>query len=240
VTSTDLAQRIRSRGHWNVTLRPNTFIEKRVKALADLEQALHTSHVALRSRDYPHLPHQGATRQSHFIQGVANWEHHYELWRLSQSAQFVHLFAMQEDWWSESRRASNSSLAEVKPGELLEVPNVLFTFTELFLFAARLVEALAVGPDIVLEYKLAGLAGRRLQILDPRRRPLHGLRMAGSDLTEYREELTIETSTLIASARELAIDQTLAVYERFNWKPARATLVEDQRRLIERRLSSVL
>jgi hypothetical protein len=236
VIATDLAQRIRSRGHWNVTLRPNTFIEKRVKALADLEQAILTSHVALRSRDYPHLPHQGATRQNHFIQGVANWEHHYELWRLTQSAQFVHLFAMQEDWWSESGRADNSSLAEVKPGELLEVPNVLFTFTELFLFAARLVEALAVGPDIVLEYKLAGLAGRRLQILDPRSRPLHGLRIAATDLTEYREELTIETSTLIARAPDLAIDQTLAVYERFNWKPPRATLVEDQRRLIERRL----
>jgi hypothetical protein len=236
VDATDLAHRIRSRGHWNLSFRPATFIEKRVKVLADLEQALHTSHVSLRGRDYPHVPRQGAIRQSHCIEGIASWEHHYELWRLSQSAQFVHLFSMQEDWWSESRCANNSSLAEVKPGELLEVPDVLFTFTELFLFAARLVEALAVGPAIVLEYKLAGLAGRRLQILDPRRRPLHGLRIAGTDVTEYREELTIETSTLIASAPDLAIDQTLAVYERFNWTPARATLVEDQRRLIERRL----
>jgi hypothetical protein len=99
-----------------------------------------------------------------------------------------------------------------------------------------LVQALQIGSEIVLAYKLMGLSGRRLQTLDPSRLPLHRQRRAAEDLREYGQELTLPSTTLIATAPDLAVDQTLAVYERFNWEPARQTVVEDQRKLLERRL----
>ena len=113
---------------------------------------------------------------------------------------------------------------------------MLFTFTELFLFAAagRSARRWSGHRARIQARRPCGSAFANIGIAYAW--PLHGLRIAGTDLTEDPEELTIETSTLIAAAPDLAIDQTLAVYERFNWTPARATLVEDQRRLIERRL----
>lgn len=231
----ELAQKIRSRGHWEVTLRPTEFDEKRIKSLADLERAFKTARVQLRGWDYPHEPRDGPTRHKDFIQGSVSWEMHHEIWRLYQSGQFVHLFAMNEDWYAESGLLSGQPHAKVKPGELLEVVGILFIFTEIFLFAARLVEALNLGPEVTLSYKLVRLGGRQLQTLDVRRMPLHEWRKASLDLHEYGDDLTLPASKLIGGATELAVDQAMALYERFHWEPPRQTLIEDQRKLLERR-----
>jgi len=70
--------------------------------------------------DYPDIPREGITRHKDFLQGLTSWEHHLELWRLYQSAQFVHLFAFQEDWWSESEWF-------ILPAQLSFAPGVLDT-----------------------------------------------------------------------------------------------------------------
>jgi len=80
-----------------------------------------------------------------------------------------------------------------------------------------------------------GLGGRQLQTLDPRRMPLHEWRKAADDLKEFGQELTLPVSKLIASSSELAVDQALMLYERFHWEPDRASVNEEQRKLLERR-----
>jgi hypothetical protein len=228
----DLSDGIRSRGYWRVQLRPNAFNEKRVSSLAELERAIERAHVELRGWDYPHVPRQ-IDRHADFIEGTVNFERHQEVWRLYQSAQFVHLFAMTEDWMNDPRAGWSSG--PIQPGKLLEVTSTLWTFTEMFLFFARLVEALTLGPEVVVAYRLIGLGGRQLQTLDPRRMPLHEWRKAADDLKEFGQELTLPVSKLIASSSEIAVDQALMLYERFHWEPDRASVIEEQRKLLERR-----
>jgi hypothetical protein len=233
--STDaLVKTIRSRGYWQVQLRPVAFEEKRISSLAALEHALRRAHVQLRGWDYPHIDErQGEIgRHKDFVQGTANFGAHHEVWRLYQSAQFVHLFTMMEDWLE-----VYGGKYDVKPGEILEVNATLWMLTEMFLFFGRLVEALNLTGDVVVSYKLVGLAGRQLQTLDPLRHPLMEWRKAATELHEYGDDVTRPSATLIGSARDLAVAEALKLYERFHWEPDRASVVEEQRKLLERRFS---
>jgi len=229
---TNLAEIIRSRGHWHVNLHPATFDENRIGSLAELERAFREAHVQLRGWDYPHEPREGASRHKDFIEGSVSWEDRHEIWRIYQSCQFVHLFAMPEDWLQESGWGPTNT----EKGQLLEVGRTLFTVTEIFVFAARLVEALRLGPEVLLSYKLVGVENRQLQTLDRGRVPLGSWRKAAPDLHEYGDKLKLPVPTLIAGAPDLAVDQVMAIYERFHWEPARQSVVEEQRRLLERRL----
>ena len=220
---------IRSRGYWQVQLRPATFDEKRIGSLSSLEQAIRRAHVQLRGWDYPHVnPNRDFSRHKDFIQGLVSWGTHHEVWRLYQSAQFVHVFAMMEDWLAEY----TNQYANLKPGEILEVTSTLWTFTEMFLFFGRLVESLQLTGDVVVSYRLVGLAGRQLQTLDARRMPLHEWRKAASDLTEFDDTVTLPAAKLIGSSAELAVEHAMQLYERFHWQPDRASLVEEQRKLL--------
>jgi len=87
----------------------------------------------------------------------------------------------------------------------------------------------------VTAYRIVGLEVRQLQTLDPRRMPLHEWRKAVPDLNECGQELTLPASKLIASNSEIAVDQALMLCERFHWEPDRASVVEEQRKLLERR-----
>ena len=140
---------------------------------------------------------------------------------------------MNEDWMDDPNARWSSG--PIAPGTILEVTSTLWMFTEMFLFMARLVEALTLGPEVVISYTLIGIGSRQLQTLDPRRIPLHEWRRAAPDLKEFGQELTLPVSRLVASSSDLAVDQALVLYERFHWEPDRASVVEEQRKLLERR-----
>jgi hypothetical protein len=106
---------------------------------------------------------------------------HHEVWRLYQSGQFVHLFSMNEDWIEDRKHPWTGE--PIKPGDILEVTSTLWTLTEMFLFCARLVEALSIGPEVTVSYKLVGLKNRRLQTLDPMRAIARSTRAIGASLT---------------------------------------------------------
>src|SRR6266705_1094268 len=165
--ATDLGNEIRSRGYWRVNVRPTVFIPERV-ALRKLEAITRDSIVQLRGWDYPHFPREGVTRGNDFIEGAteAAFISHLEVWRLYQSGQFIHLFSMREDW---VEGTPLPGLGNVKPGELLSLESTLYTITEIFLFAARLAQRMALGPEIVVEYALHGLASRKLETFNPER-----------------------------------------------------------------------
>lgn len=215
-----------------MAVRPTQFDPKRIQTLSEAERIFRDSHVELRGWDYPHNPKDGVRRYSDYIEGTVDWDSYHELWRVYQSAQFVHLFAMREDWWAESAFGDS----KVKPGEVLSLTSTLYTVTEIFLFAARFSEKAALGPDVSVSYRLVGLEGRHLQTFDPNRVPLDPWRRAASDLHEYGETLSISVAKLLGDPSALAVDQTLAIYERFNWSPARENVVEEQRKFIERRI----
>ncbi len=58
------------------------------------------------------------------------------MWRFYQTGQFVDFAGVTYDWDDQSQRRLPSQ--GWKPGEILNVQDALFTFTEIFEFAARL------------------------------------------------------------------------------------------------------
>ena len=186
----------------------------------------------LRGWDYPHDPREGTTRHSDFIQGVVSWENYHELWRLYQSAQFVHIFAMREDWWEEN----SFSQAHPPVGTALSYASTLFTLTEIFTYAARLAEATSILSDVSCSYRLYGLGGRRLMTFDPNRSQFDGSRKASADLSDFGNVISVPPAVLIGQANPIAIEQAMMVFERLNWNAPKQMLVDDQRKFLERRI----
>lgn len=227
----DLEKKIRSRGYWQVVIRPASFNAERVDSLLKLEEAFREAHVQLRGWDYPHSPREGTTRHADFIQGAVDWESYHEIWRLYQSGQFVHLFGMREDWWSESTLGD----PQVQPGEALSFVSALYTFTEIFAFAARLTESLPLGPEVVVSYRLVGLQNRKLDSFDRDRIPLFPEKRVAKDVHELSRQVTSDVAQLVAESPKLAIDASVQLFERFGWSASREVLFDAQRKLLERR-----
>ena len=223
---------IKSTGYWRVVIRPTVFIEKRVASLGILETAVRDSRVMYRGWDYPHMPDEIARLGDH-IRAADSWMSHHEYWKAFLSGQFVHLFAFREDYWK--AEAAHFGGAAPEPGKALSSLSTLYSLTELASFAARLSERLELGPEIVIEYQLYGIAGRQLQHFQPRRIPLGPNRRSSEELNEYGGEVTLEPLELAGRCNEIAVDFTLDLFQQFNWEPSRESLEDDQRRFLERR-----
>jgi|ERR1041385_1218816 hypothetical protein len=230
----EVEKKIRSRGYWRVVIRPSSFIAERAR-LRDLEQIARDTVVQLRGWDYPHFPRDGVTRGNDFIEALTDsgWIQHIELWRLYQSGQFVHLFAMREDWLE---GVPVPGPGVVEPRTLLSDMSTLYSITELFLFAARLAQRMALGPEVIVEYSLVDLANRRIETFDPRRDSFFLTPRATSLGHSYERTVTEETESLVARASHIALEQTLDLFERFGWDVSKESLNEEQRKFLERRL----
>src|SRR6266571_1988298 len=220
--ATALDKEIRSRGYWRVNIRPSVFIAERA-ALRDLEAIARDAVVQLRGWDYPHFPRDGVTRGNDFIEAAteAAFISHLEVWRLYQSGQFVHLFAMREDW---VEGTPMPGLGNVKPGTLLSYESTLYTITEIFLFAARLAQRMALGPEVIVEYSLVDLLNRKLETFDPGRDSLFLVPRATALGHSYERTVTEKAERLVARAPEIALEQTLDLLERFGWDASRESL----------------
>jgi hypothetical protein len=227
-----LVEKIRSRGHWEVTLRPSKFVERRIDSLAQLERGVREARVELRGWDYPHIQPDDIKRMEDFLEESVDWHTHRELWRCYQSGLFFHTFGMWEDWWDQELFGTS----KIESGTILSYLGALYTFTEVFLFAARLAESLPIGPELVLSYRLIGIGGRQLSATDPNRAPFPPWYKTAAELKQVQHEITVDVSTLVAQSKTIAVDEAIRLYEYFHWQPAKLTLIEEQRRFIERRI----
>jgi hypothetical protein len=226
--------KITSRGYWKVVIRPAVFEQDRIENLGICEKLIRDCQVVLRGWDYPHYEeiHSGKD----FIWSETDWQDYIEFWRFYQSAQFVNYFGCEEDWWNEREQAS-SRLGKYKPYEVLEIICTLFRLTEIYEFASRLAQRDVFEKEVALIVELHGMNNRKLiatgRILFPldyicREEDLH-----------YEKSYSIQE--LIAKKSELALENALWLFERFDWRHVRsseivANLREDQNKLLERRL----
>lgn len=226
--STEVLLKIRERGYWHVLIRPTAFKRNLVSSLRELESAVETSVVQIRGWDYPHWPKSGVRRIDDSIEGTVDWEDHKEYWRAYESGQFVHFFAMREDWLGE-----NSSLRRVpvEPKSVLGYETTIYTFSEIFLFAARWTSKLGLGPEVLISVKLQELAGRHLHTFDFNRVPFEPYRTSAT--STFSHEVQYSPSELIANAAELAVLPLRGLFEQFHWDVADENLREVQRKLIE-------
>jgi len=209
-----LSEKIRSRGHWRVMIRPARFVEKRIPEIRALFPLLEKSSVHLRGWDFPHID---SRNQPHFdidwIGQESEWEHHLETWRFYQSGLFVDLAGMHYDWRDQSEWFPAPKGWE--PNTVLGVVDAVYRLTEIFEFAARVSLTEAGDEKIHIEIVAGGLGGRRLWVDDPGRGPLFADYKAS--LTEFPYKTEVQRTELAANPRELAIKAAQELFWRFGW-----------------------
>ena len=95
----ELADTIKSRGFWRVTVRPSRFDPNHIDDYNRLFAVVRDSAVELRGWDCPHIDTQNPPRRENaWVGQETGWEHYRELWRLYRSGQFLFLGGYEEDW----------------------------------------------------------------------------------------------------------------------------------------------
>ena len=227
----DVTDKIRSRGYWEVFIRPTDFVADRV-SYAQLDALLRKAVVRFRGWPVPFVDERRA------LLGEEDWigqdidaesVSHYEAWRFWTSGQFAHLRAISADW-REGKEATY-----VAPGfsGAVEVWEILYYLTEVFELAARLVLSEAGSDSMVIEATLHGLADRglvvgqhnRAEFIEPNR----------SRVTELKRDVMLPRDALVAEARPQAVKMAQEFLMRFGWQPSTEQLTEHQQELIDGR-----
>jgi hypothetical protein len=229
----DIFEKLKTRGYWEVSIRPTEFMDNRIESLAKSKEIVRELSVQFRGWDYPHFDtNNPPTSGIDYVEQSLDWQDKIEFWRYYQSGQFIHYFGMWEDWQDQSTIWSYKPIS--KPGEILSIIGAVYRFTEIYEFASRLALRGYLGKTCKLSISLYGTKGRRLIMLEPGRLLSADYR-SSLDVIPYN--ISITTENLIGKSAELALDHVVWVFQRFNWDYVpRAVLQEDQTKFIERRV----
>jgi len=227
-----IIEKIKSRGYWYVNIRPLEFKKERLVSLKDCAKLVESSTVRLRGWPYPFVKGHRIKSGVDWVQSETDWQNYIEHWKMFQSGQFAHLFACREDWWRESG-LSSVQIKKFDPMSVMSVLMTLFSLTEIYEFTARLAEKEIFDEALCLRIELHGMNNRQLIVLDPIRTLLDKYVCAVDHLPLQK---TISVEDIMGRAPELALDHTLWIFERFNWRSARRDILQrDQEKFLEQR-----
>ena len=208
-----ILSKIRERGYWRVVIRPTSFEEKHIPEYSELFRIVERNSVRLRGWDYPHIDHKSEPGRGHdWVGQEFQWEHELEVWRLYQSGQFVHYFAMAGDWRNESSLWPPEQ--DWAWGRHMYYISTVYSFLEIYEFAARLALSPAGGVMMHVEIELGNLEGRRL--IPETIHYLFG-REYRITLPTWKHVWEEAQTELIAKPRELAALATRDLFARFGF-----------------------
>jgi len=224
--------KIKQRGFWEVVIRPSRFVENLIEPLGDCKKLIGEQAVQFRGWPYPPYDRQTPPTAGHdYVEQSVDCGVHIEVWRYYQSGQFVHFFAMREDWLELDKYDRRLQIA---PGSILWITNAIYSFTEVFEFASRLASKGLLGDSCKVSTALHGTQNRVLEFPQSGRLLLGTYRSGVNSITT---EITATTTELMARSADLALERAAWVFQRFNWDHiVPQALKEDQRQLLERRL----
>lgn len=233
MTEITLLEKIKSRGYWEVTIRPTEYIEERF-TLPEVIEKVRDSKVLLRGWDYPHISRKCSPR----IAGTDYWEtntefgSHKEIWRAYQSGLFYHIFSIQEDWLGEPMlNLGRNKYADIQPGSVLGIIMTLYRLSEIYEFATRLAEKRFFDRTCYLSIALHKTQDRKLTYFDSRRF-YHEEHVC--ELPELIREKNISVGDLLGKSSEMSLDHCIWILNRFNMlNPPIEMLREDQKKFLE-------
>lgn len=227
----EVTDKIRSRGQWDVVIRPVAFVPDRIP-YDQLDEIIPS--IAVRMRGWP-VPYANFGRhellrgQDWVGQDVdASMVSMFEAWRLFMSGQFTHLRAVSADWRGGAERAN------VPQGfdSVIEIWEILYYVTEVFELAARLALGPAGDDPMFVSATLEGLEGRGLVVGQQNRVPF--FEPYRSHVPSFSQAIEISRDKLVADGRSEALKMSREFFLRFGWKPSLDQLLDLQRDLTEK------
>ena len=229
----ELVEKIRSRGHWNIVIRPGTFVGDRIP-YENLDELIPEIQVRMRGWPVPFADYgrRDLIRGSDWVgQDVdAGTVSMYEAWRLFTSGQFTHLRAVSADW----RRDDERTRTPIPEGfdAAIEVWEILFYLTEVFELASRLALGEAGDEFMNIEVRLNGLENRGLVVAEWKRAEFFEPYRA--TMPSLEKKVNLPRDTLVAEGREQAVEMARQIFLRFGWDASVELLADYQRELTDR------
>jgi hypothetical protein len=227
----DLAARIRDRGYWMVVVRPSAFAFKRITDLTAVPSRLRLMSIQRRGWYFPHVGRDESTIYGDgWVGQDTEWEEFHEMWRVSESGQFLHLCGMRYDW--DGRRALGVGEKVLTGERIIGMGDVIHRFSEIYEFAGVWNNVVAEDTGVRLKIEVGNFQGMRLVVDDPGRFALSDRHVAGTN-----EAFSVEDNVVAGMGLEelwsRARNEAARFFRRFGFV-ASTEVVEDWQRKLGR------
>lgn len=225
--------------HWRVNIRPPEYISNAIPTLRRCVELIEHNAVSFRGWDYPHwgIHHNDVAYGNTWIASWADFMGTKEYWRLYQSAQFIHLFAVREatepEWDQKLRRDTQSHLSHIPDLHIDSVPgfislvNLFYTVAEITEFITRMAASEVYAGPISLSISLTGIQG--FLLTTDWNRSWHDRYAAGQDT--IANDWVVQSDELLADPVGPTVDIIKWIVARFGWlDPSTEVIEKDVRR----------
>ena len=237
-TSVSVLTEIKEQGYWCVEFQPLAIDNKRIDSLPKCHEVVKKAWVQLRGWDYPHWPDSNSNKHAlyncnGYIESWTNFGRYKEVWRMYQNAQFVHFFAMKEDYDNDG--IFSSSIPPVIPGSSLYVISTVYKFTEIYEFLSRLAQQGIYKEGVRVLIRLHNTINRKLSLEDPGRVGLSTDYKTANP--EIKFDNTYTAQDILEKAEHFAFTLIVKTFHQFNWNnPPEMTIKDDQNKLLTRKI----
>ena len=208
------------RGYREVTAYPTAFEEGRF-SLEALREAAPEGDVLFRGWPFIYVDPRGEATyvvgdalETVLSLGDVQGHDQFEMWQLRRSGLLFHRTLMPEQGDARIRE---------QHGEVLDFIETIYHVSEAVASLWRVYTKLGVPEeeDMTFDFNYTGCSGRRLVILDPHRRGIHGNVISRAD--EVRASQTLPLREWRASDAQVASEMCAEIFQQFNWdQPNRA------------------
>lgn len=220
---------LRSRGHWEVVIRPRPF-KQRVSDSKELLQIIEKSAIDLGGWRFPFIPDRPGEptngqrfRDEDSVRQIHRWEHHLEAWRFFGTGQFALVTSVSWDWRDQSGWWPVRDGEKWKANSAIGIGHIVQMLLQIVLLAGRMAESNAGDDRLDIEISLAPTRGRELFSDFPRRMLLPGYK---ADIDRIRLPIETSRTELLAAPDDLTATTANRVYAEFGFKPAPNILKE--------------
>lgn len=212
--------------HWEVQFRPITYEKERITPFSELIKTLQSCKTTMRGWVYPYVS-DSPQRGPNWITSEIDYSSYKEYCRFYQSAQFWHIYRIQElDF---DRTYANFGIIGKKdnsgsPPGFLYIANTIRNIAEIYEFASRLAQKGAYSAQLDVSISLRRIKGFVLAA---------GIDRGWAQYCEYSGESLsrihrIGCDQLIAHTDEIAIESAVWFFERFGWQNPSKQMLKDE------------
>lgn len=217
-----LAQ-IRSRGHWELVVRPDSFKE-RVTTTRGLFGIVEKSSLDLGGWRFPFVPDRPGELvngrrhvDTRWVGQLHRWEHHLEAWRVYTSGQLALATSVAWDWRDESESwPVNGKYETWARNTKIGIGHIVRMLLQIFVFCSKLSETPAGDESLHVGILLAPTEGRAL-FSDLPRRVLVPVYKA--DVDRVVLNCHVSRLDLLSKVDDLTAEAAHRVFEDFGFKP---------------------